>query len=192
MTRKKLNMTSKKLTKNDLAEINGASASAEQSEKDFEEYIDKEILPKQKQKGRKKKENYVNPDVFKKQIIQYYKDGIMTNELGKSISDIAHRLGFAPNFINYTYKEEMVGDAIVKMFHALKNKKFKPSKGNAFSYYTKIAFNAFCNRIKKEKRIHEAVNNYQTELFDVLVHSGNMPDAHHEIEESDVEIEHEY
>ena len=176
-------MSSKKLTKNDLAEISGSSASADLAKEDFEDFEEiedkkdiKDSAPTKKKRGRKKKENYVDPEIFKNQILQYYDDEVLTNELGKSINDIATRLGFAPNFINYTYKEEMVGDAIIKMFHALKNKKFSAEKGNPFSYYTKIAFNAFCNRIKKEKRNHEAIISYQTEVYETLIHSGNIPD----------------
>lgn len=160
-------MRSKKLTKNELKEINGASSS---------DKFDDEAPVKKKKRGRKKKENYVNPEVFKNQIIQFYKDEILTEELGKAINDIATRLGFAPNFINYTYKEEMIGDAIEKMLKALWNKKFKEEKGNPFSYYTKIAFNAFCNRIKKEKRSREAILGYQAQVYETLVSTGNMPD----------------
>ena len=54
-----------------------------------------------------------------------------------------------------SYREEMTGDAIVKMIKALREKKFLPEKGNPFSYFTKIAFHAFCNRIKREKKLGE-------------------------------------
>lgn len=170
-------MPLKKLTNKDLEEINGASAPASVAEEDFKDFTKPEVKSKVKKKrGRKKKENYVDPKIFSDQIVQFYDDEILTEELGKAISDIATRLGFAPNFINYTYKEEMIGDATEKMFKALWNKKFTPEKGNAFSYYTKIAFNAFCNRIKKEKRSREAILGYQTEVYETLIHSGNMPD----------------
>jgi len=89
---------------------------------------------------------------------------------------ISNRLGFAPNFINYTYKEEMIGDAIVKMLYALKNKKFNPDKGNAFPYFTTIAYNAFCNRIKKEKKEREVILNYQEEVYNTLMDEGHIPD----------------
>ena len=79
-----------------------------------------------------------------------------------------------------TYKEEMVGDAVIKMLHALKNKKYDQNKGNPFSYYTKIAFNAFCNRIKKEKRNHQAIMEYQSSVYETLIHTGNIPDDHME------------
>ena len=41
--------------------------------------------------------------------------------LADSLNKIATGLSYAPNFINYSYKDEMVGDAILKMFSALKN-----------------------------------------------------------------------
>lgn len=180
-------MQSKKLTSNELKEVMGASASVTAEEDDFTVSVDP---MKKKRRGRKKKENYINPEIFKNQILQYYSDGIVTNDLCTSINNIATRLGFAPNFINYTYKEEMIGDAVIKMLHALKNKKFNPDKGNPFSYYTKIAFNAFRNRIKKEKRNHEAIFNHQTEIYETLINSGNMPNDH--VDDSTGETDNDY
>jgi len=169
-------MSSKKLTKNELKEINGTSASEKLSKKDFP-VIDETPKPKKKRRGRKKKtEYYVDPELFKEQILQFYEDDILTEELGKTVSDIANRLGFMTNFINYTYREEMIGDAIEKMLKALWNKKYDPTKGSPFSYYTKIAFNAFCNRIKKEKRSREAILGYQAEVYNTLIHTGIIPD----------------
>jgi hypothetical protein len=116
--------------------------------------------------------NYVDPTTFKNQIEKYYKDGDMIDELALSVYQIANRLAFAPNFINYTYREEMVGDALIKMYEALTSKKFKSEKGNPFSYFTKIAFHAFCNRIKKEKRMHSTLIAYQEEVYGALESDG--------------------
>jgi len=111
------------------------------------------------------KEHYVEPEVFKKQILDYYDTKVFTNDVAESIYKIASRLAFSSNFINYTYREEMVGDAVLRMVEALTAKKFDPAKGNPFSYFTKIAFHAFCNRIKREKRSREALTNYQEEVY---------------------------
>lgn len=115
---------------------------------------------------------YVSPKAFSKLILEYYKTDDMTDDLVKMAKKIAERLAYKPNFINYTYREDMVGDAIIKMVGALKHKKFNPAKakGNPFSYFTKIAINAFKNRIKKEKKQHEAIMNYQEEVYNQIMH----------------------
>jgi hypothetical protein len=114
----------------------------------------------------REREHYVNSREFEEEIREFYKTEHVTFKLGDSINKIAHGLSFAGNFINYSYKEEMVGDAIVKMFSALKNKKFKLDSGfNPFSYFTTIAFHAFINRIKKEKRHHETLNEYKEKVY---------------------------
>ena len=109
---------------------------------------------KGKKRGPKPKINefYVNPEQFKQELVDYYKCEECTPLLGDMIQKIAHGLSYKSNFINYTYRDEMVGDALVKMYTAVTNKKFNvDSEYNPFSYFTTIAFHAFINRIKKKK-----------------------------------------
>lgn len=118
----------------------------------------------------KDKVHYVNSREFEDEIKSYYKTDVMTDKLCESINKIANGLSYAPNFLNYSYKEDMVGDAVVKMFSALKNKKFKIDCGfSPFSYFTTIAFHAFINRIKKEKKHHEALNEYREKVYTELM-----------------------
>jgi hypothetical protein len=118
----------------------------------------------------KDKVHYVNSREFEDEIRNYYNTDLMTDKLCDSINKIANGLSYAPNFLNYSYKEDMVGDAIVKMFSALKNKKFKIDCGfSPFSYFTTIAFHAFINRIKKEKKHHEAINEYRDKVYTELM-----------------------
>lgn len=138
--------------------------------------------------ARKKHKHYVNPKEFEQQILTFYKSGDITKELGESIYNIANRLSYAPNFINYTYKEDMIGDALIKMFAALNNKKFDTKKGNPFSYFTKIAYNAYRNRIKKEKKAREVLLNYQDEIYSTLVDLGQLPDDHHSQHADDYDV----
>jgi len=118
----------------------------------------------------KDKVHYVNSREFEDEIKSYYTTDKMTDKLCESINKIANGLSYAPNFLNYSYKEDMVGDAVVKMFSALKNKKFKIDCGfSPFSYFTTIAFHAFINRIKKEKKHHEAINEYREKVYTELM-----------------------
>lgn len=132
-------------------------------------------MTKQSTSKNKKKEFYVNPKEFFNQIKAYYDTDDLDDQLAESINKIATGLSYATNFINYTYKDEMVGDAVVKMFTALKHKKFNiESQSNPFSYFTTIAYHAFINRIKKEKRYKQTINEYQEVVYEeVMCQEGN-------------------
>ena len=70
----------------------------------------------------------------------------------------------------------MIGDAILKMLTALRNKKFNIDSGNnPFSYFTTIAFHAFINRIKKEKKHRETINQYQEKVYFEIAQSSEFP-----------------
>lgn len=155
--------------------------------KHHENFIDEEfdissILEEKKPKKRVRrtkeelKPNYVDPKEMEDLIKSYYSTGYLDPNLADMIQKIATRLGYAHNFLRYSYKEEMIGDAIIKMITALTRKRFKCDSGfNPFSYFTKVAFRAFQNRIKKEKKEHETLHRYQDEVYSVLMESGNIP-----------------
>lgn len=107
---------------------------------------------------------YVNNSKFLKQLRYFYETNIFTEELGKSITAIANKLINSGKFIEYTYKDEMVSDAILKMVKAINDKKFDVNKTNPFSYFTTITFNAFIARIKKEKKLQTTKEEYREYL----------------------------
>ena len=78
----------------------------------------------------------------------------MTRYIGECIIKMANRLASRPNFCNYTYREEMVLDAIeLSMRYSYR---FNGDKyNNAFAYVTQIMFSAMVQRIKKEKKKQE-------------------------------------
>jgi hypothetical protein len=117
-----------------------------------------------------KQDYYVDPSKFKEEIVTYYKTGHCTNYLGDCLNKISHGLSYNPKFINYSYKEEMVGDALIKMFSALKRKKYDVnSESSPFGYFTTIAFHAFINRIKKEKKHHETLVEYRERKYEEIL-----------------------
>lgn len=137
-----------------------------------------------KSKTKEKKPHYVNSKVLLQQITDYYNnsDEDMDPELALNVQKIAKGLSYAPNFINYSYKDDMIGDAVVKMFTALQNKKFDVTSGhNPFSYFTTIAFHAFINRIKKEKKYREVVSEYQESVYEEIMGSDNDVDSNQRV-----------
>ena len=64
---------------------------------------------------------------------------------------MANRLSQKAGFVNYTYREDMVGDALESCLRYIHN--FNPAKStNAFAYITQIMHNAFIRRIQKEQK----------------------------------------
>lgn len=75
----------------------------------------------------------------------------VSNELGGYILKIAQHLAYKPNFINYTFRDEMVSDGIENCLMYINN--FDPEKSsNPFAYFTQIIYYAFIRRIQKEKK----------------------------------------
>ena len=64
---------------------------------------------------------------------------------------IAENLSHKPNFLSYTFRDEMVADAIENCVMYVDN--FDPAKSsNPFAYFTQITYYAFLRRIQKEKK----------------------------------------
>ena len=75
----------------------------------------------------------------------------ITNYIGECFLKIANGLSYRPNFINYTYKQEIISDGIENCLQYIHN--FNPEKSNnPFAYFTQIIYYAFIRRIQKEKK----------------------------------------
>ena len=75
----------------------------------------------------------------------------VSNYIGECILKIANHLSYKPNFINYTYRDEMIADGIENCIMYFRN--FDPDKSkNPFAYFTQIIYYAFLRRIMREKK----------------------------------------
>ena len=71
--------------------------------------------------------------------------------IGECLLKISSRLSTKPNFINYTYRDEMISDGIENCVNYIGN--FNPEKSsNPFAYFTQIIYYAFLRRIQREKK----------------------------------------
>lgn len=113
-------------------------------------------------KDPKKAEHYVNNKEFTAAVAEFntlVKEAVaanqvpprMTEYIGECIYKIATRLSTRPNFINYTYRDEMICDAIENCIQYIRNFNVEKSS-NAFAYVTQICYYAFLRRIQKEKK----------------------------------------
>ena len=109
-----------------------------------------------------KKEHYVNNKEFLAAMVEYTKNvnrakrkkeskPPVTDYIGSCFLKIANHLSYRPNFINYTFRDDMISDGIENCLQYLDN--FNPKKSNSpFAYFTQIIYYAFIRRIQKEKK----------------------------------------
>jgi hypothetical protein len=111
---------------------------------------------------RAKSEHYVDNKKLFAEMKQYL-DGVKEAEesgadkpripeyIGECLLKISTRLSTKPNFINYTYRDEMISDGIENCINYIGN--FNPEKSdNPFAYFTQIIYYAFLRRIQREKK----------------------------------------
>lgn len=114
-----------------------------------------------------KKPHYINNKDFSLAVVEYVTKcneaklqekpvPTVTNYIAECFLKISEGLSRRPNFVRYTYREEMVMDAVENCLRAINNYKIETAtrtgKPNAFSYFTQICYFAFIRRIAKEKR----------------------------------------
>jgi len=110
----------------------------------------------------KEKPHYVDNKKFLEAMIEHRdkcekseKQGktkpVVTNYIGECFLKIANHLSYRPNFINYTFRDDMISDGIENCLQYMNN--FNPEKSkNPFAYFTQIIYYAFIRRIQKEKK----------------------------------------
>lgn len=75
----------------------------------------------------------------------------LTEYIGEAILLICQNIAKKPNFSGYSYKDEMISDAVINVIKYISN--FDPEVSNSpFSYISTIAHFAFIRRIKAEKK----------------------------------------
>ena len=120
------------------------------------------------------KNDYVDNKKFYKEMIEYKELVEESGELppvpeyiASCFLEIANGLSFRPNFINYTYKEEMILDGVENCLRYCLNFDGEKSK-NPFSYFTQIIYYAFLRRIEKEKK-QSYIKNKLTSHYENIV-----------------------
>ena len=69
--------------------------------------------------------------------------------IGECLLKISTRLSTKPNFINYTYRDEMISDGIRTVSITLGT--LTQKSDNPFAYFTQIIYYAFLRRIQKKQ-----------------------------------------
>lgn len=121
-----------------------------------------QVVAREPSTEKKAPAHYVDNKKFYEALVEYRKKVLeakennlekprVTEYIGECFLKIATHLSYKANFINYTFKDDMISDGIENCLTAVE--KFDPDRGmNPFAYFTQITFFAFVRRIQKEKK----------------------------------------
>jgi hypothetical protein len=147
----------------------------------------------------KDKPHYVNNRQFSYAVVDYVNSVLLaesenrevpkvTNYIAECFLKIAEGLSHKSNFIRYTYREEMVMDAVENCLRAIHNYNIEAATRtglpNAFAYFTQICYYAFLRRIAKEKKQQDVKFKYieTAGIEDFIHYDASMAGDMHEVE----------
>ena len=144
---------------------------------------------------KRKSIHYVNNADFSSAVVEYVTVvqkakseetilPVVPDYIAQCFLKIAEGLSHKSNFIRYTYREEMVMDAVENCLKAIENYNLEAAtrtgKPNAFAYFTQISWYAFLRRIAKEKKQQDIKFKYLTnsgvEAFMNVGEAGRIPE----------------
>ena len=138
------------------------------------ELIEQDTLEQKRNKKIKDKNYYVTNKELLEEIRKYQESkkndpngkGHVSEELGTMIMKICIRFSLHPKFYGYSYRDEMIADAIYTCL-AKAVDKIDPSKPNCnpFAYFTSCAYNCFRGRINTEKKFMRTKQRYRENKY---------------------------
>ena len=96
--------------------------------------------------------NYVNNENLLKELKRYSDTGCRTEELGRMFLLIATKYAEKGSFAGYSYKDDMICEAVLTCIKYMHNFDVYKEGANPFAYFSKITHNAFLNFIAKQKK----------------------------------------
>lgn len=145
------------------------------------EQQEQQKLPPQKRKRirtKKGSELYIDSKEMMKELIHYnntveydengekIKSGEITEVLGAMFLKLARRYTSKPNFVGYSYRDEMISESVYRMISQIDKFDVDHPSKNPFAYFTQICYHQVLTMINKEKRQSEIKDNIRAKLWD--------------------------
>ena len=156
--------------------------------------------PEKRTRAKKTDRHYVDNKLFYTVMLQYKQEYDLAKAnrtdppkipryVGECLYKIATRLSMKPNFINYTFRDEMISDGMENCITYLHN--FDPEKSqNPFAYFTQIIYFAFLRRIESEKKhLYIKQKTLENFYFEGMLAEQSLSDDDHAI---GVNLDNEY
>lgn len=115
--------------------------------------------------------NYIDNNILLEEIKIYIETGVRTEKLGELFLLLATRYSEKGSFFGYTYKEDMICEAVLTCIKYMHN--FDLEKSNPFAYFSRIIHNSFLSYISKQKK-HSKIKDICYKNLDFIIPDSNI------------------
>jgi DNA-directed RNA polymerase specialized sigma24 family protein len=120
---------------------------------------------------------YIKNENLLAELKIYVETGIQTEELGRMFLLLAKRYSDRGSFSGYSYKDDMICEAVFTCLRYMHNFDVDIDKPNPFAYFSRIIHNSFLNYISKQKR-HSKIKDICYKNIDFIVPDSNSDDEY--------------
>lgn len=103
--------------------------------------------------------------------------GQCTEELGRMFLLLAKKYSDKGSFSGYSYKDDMIGEAVYTCLRYMHNFKVEKDNPNPFAYFSKVIHNSFLLYISQQKK-HSKIKDVCYKNLDVIMPEFNDEDEH--------------
>jgi hypothetical protein len=118
---------------------------------------------------------YISNKSLLNEIIKYKETGVQREELGRMLLLLAKRYSMRSNFAGYTWKDDMISEAVMTCVKYMHNCKIDIKNPQPFWYFSKIIYHSFLNYIAKQKT-HIKIKDICYKNLDFIVPDENVVD----------------
>jgi len=106
---------------------------------------------KKTRKTKAKGKYYIDKKELLAEVVASKEQGAMSDRLAAMLQLLTEKYSMSPQYIRYSFKEDMKSFAMMSLVHTWKS--FKPEKSdNPFAFYTQCIKHSFIQYLNKEKK----------------------------------------
>lgn len=117
--------------------------------------------------------NYVDNEKLLTEVKRYIDTGHKSEKLGEMIFLIATKYSEKGSFAGYSWKDDMISEAVLTCMKYMHNFDVEKKDANPFAYFSKVIHNAFLNFIAKQKK-HSNIKDICYKNMDSLTCDPNL------------------
>jgi len=118
--------------------------------------------------------NYINKEEMMNELRLYNKTKNISEELGSMFLKIAKRYTSKTNFYGYSYRDDMISEAVLRMVEQIDKFDIHHPAANPFAYFTQTTHNQILALLKKEKRFRDIRSRLNETIWEDLCLEENL------------------